>query len=357
MSTSDSTDKHMPETLETDHIRFIESERSGAMPGRSGNVFRRITRNWWRILFLWLVISSALTYGIYRFVEPTYLAFGLVKVESNQPDLFGPSMDPLGRNLPPSYLTTEIETMKSNPLLELALTGDSPSIANSPNIKASMDPKNTLRSKLAITVLPNTHWIRIAVESTAPEEARDMVNAVIKAYEEAVVTESLGTPSTNKRKARKQIASKIANGFREYREALAQNIKATRDAMRDLVRRDDDLATKAQQENKGDPGVARPRNASPWNSHLNEIEVTFLRDDLQRYCSMFDVVNRKVESLEFTNNKAAIEIERTDEAELPTSPFTDERVKYMAIAPVGVLFSLFGLFLVFGDIRRRQDKG
>src|SRR5271157_1607745 len=56
------------------------------------------------------------------------------------------------------------------------------------------------------------------------------------------------------------------------------------------------------------------------HSHTDALEATFERDDLSRYYNMFDQVNRKLEQLEFTKDKAGIEIERTDEAELPKVP-------------------------------------
>ena len=114
----------------------------------------------------------------------------MVKVESNQPDLFGPSMNPYGNDSQPTYLLTEIESMRSNPVLDLALNREEPPIANYPMLKNSKDPKNDLRSKLGLQVVPNTHWIRVAIESTAPDEARDIVNAVIDAYEETTADES-----------------------------------------------------------------------------------------------------------------------------------------------------------------------
>jgi polysaccharide biosynthesis transport protein len=231
---------------------FGAEERITVQPGRAGGVFRRITRNWWRILLLWFVISSALTYGIFRFAEPTYTAFGTLTVESNRPDLFGPSMNPYGSDVQPTYLLTEIESMRSPPVLELALMGNDPSIANYPMLKNSKDPKNDLRSKLNIQVIPGTHVIRVAIESTAPDEARDIVNAVINAYEETVISESEGFTTTNKMWAKKHLAKKIAEGFKAYRDGLEVKINAAKDKLRELARRDDDVATKAEQESKGD---------------------------------------------------------------------------------------------------------
>src|SRR5271157_3641078 len=103
-------------------------------------LLRGLARNWWLILLVWLVLAAPLMYLIYRNIEPTYQAFGMVKVESNQPDLFGPSMNPFGSNSHPTYLLTEIETMRSNPVLELALHDTL--IANYDMVKNSKDPKN-----------------------------------------------------------------------------------------------------------------------------------------------------------------------------------------------------------------------
>ena len=271
------------------------------------------------------MISSALAYGIYHLVEPTYRATGMVKVESNQPDLFGPSMELSGRESQSTYLLTEIETMKSNPVLDLALTRNAPSIADHAFLRESKDPKSDLRRRLAFDVVPNTHWIRVACDSAAPDEARDIVNAVIGAYEETMVSESLGTPTATKTMARKKLVTKIAQGFLDYKKALEDKIKATRETLRKLARKDEALATRIDHKSKGEEGPTRTPGYREWNSHVNEIEASFLRDDLERYYLMFDQVNRKLEQLEFTRDKAGIQLERIVEAELPKVPFSDER--------------------------------
>jgi len=480
-------------------------------------LLRGLVRNWWLILLLWLVLSAPLTYLIYQSIEPTYQASGMVKVESNQPDLFGASSNPLGSGSEPTYLSTEIESIRSNPVLDLALTRDDPPIADYPILKNSKDPKSTLRNRLAISVLPNTHWIRIAAESTAPDEARDIVNAVINAYEEVTVTEGVGTTTAARVTAKKRLAKKIADGFKAYREGLELKIKTAKDTLREFaksgnvefakpnisLKSDDNEQTpqptftsqsleqfrtfkdrlmqtefqilelearrtameaeakERQQSRQSGDGPARPsdvqlrdqiaqafkhdpevadlinqikaatqdlehtkgiakRGADPamiavqrhltklnqaynelWStkseeirqrllvptsasgapeldtpneikhkieelrskcrkynelinqfevdkklSHTDALEATFQRDDLNRYYNMFDQVNRKLESLEFSKDKAGIEIERTDPAEIPKVPNNNKRTKYMALLPVAVLFGLLGLFLL-----------
>ena len=48
-----------------------------------------------------------------------------------------------------------------------------------PMIKDSLDPKDDLRTKLDIQVIPNTHWIRISAGVQRPREAANIVNALL----------------------------------------------------------------------------------------------------------------------------------------------------------------------------------
>ena len=48
----------------------------------------------------------------------------------------------------PSYLQTEIESIKSNPVLTLALSNSEFKITDYPMIKESLDPKTELKKKL-----------------------------------------------------------------------------------------------------------------------------------------------------------------------------------------------------------------
>jgi polysaccharide biosynthesis transport protein len=525
MDSMDTPDANLPARLPAASSRLpdqvIVAPREVAVaspaPPSSPNfrmLLRGLARNWWLILLVWLVLAAPLTYLIYRYVEPTYEAFGQVKVESNQPDLFGPSMNPFGSNSQPTYLQTEIESMRSNPVLELALTGNNPPIANYPMVKNSKDPKNDLRKKLDIDVVRNTHWIRVAIESTAPDEARDIVNAVINAYEDTAVSESDGATTTDKMTKKKQLTKKIAEGFQAYRKHLEELINDTKKDLRvlaqngnvefqkpNIVLKPDEneqapqpsfysqsldqfrttkdhlmqtefqimelearLAAKQEEAQrvqlagdspvrpnneplrdqvaqafKHDPevaslidqikatteeldhtrGVAR-RGADPamvaaqrrlaklneeyndlWRTkseeirqrllvptsasgapeldtpteikrkieelrlkcrklnelvnkfevekqhgHTDALEATFKRDDLSRYYNMFDQVNRKLEQLEFTKDKTGIEIETTNEAELPKVPNNNKRLRYMALLPVAVLFGVLGFFLL-----------
>ena len=95
---------------------------SSASSINSRQLLRGLVRNWWRILVLWLVVSSPLVYLIYRLVEPTYQAFSMLRIESNQPELFGPSL--LNRDAgsaTPSYLQTQLTSITNDPVLDQAI--------------------------------------------------------------------------------------------------------------------------------------------------------------------------------------------------------------------------------------------
>ena len=53
-------------------------------------ILRGLTRHWWRILGLWLVVSAPIAFLIYMFIEPTYEASSLLRIEPAMPEIFSP---------------------------------------------------------------------------------------------------------------------------------------------------------------------------------------------------------------------------------------------------------------------------
>ena len=193
-------------------------------PVNSRQLLRGLVRNWWRILLLWLVVSLPLAYLIFWLVEPTYQAYSLLRIESNSPDLFGASL--LARDAggsTPSYLQTQITSITNDPVLDRALAEST--ISKLPMIKDSTDPKADLRKKLEIQVIPNTHWMRVALESTDPKEATEIVNAIVDAFGE--ITKSFGTGST------KLLKTDLEN----YKKKLKEDIEKEQTKLRDFAKK------------------------------------------------------------------------------------------------------------------------
>ncbi len=146
-------------------------------------ILRGLNRHWWRILLLWLVVSTPLAYLIYVVVEPTYEAFSLLQIEPTTERLFQLSAQSFaeGRAYEP-YLQTQVQLITSDVVLDQALSRDA-RIAKLPMIEESDDPKADLRKQMDVGIVnKNTYLIRVALASGNPEEAALIVNAVVNAY-------------------------------------------------------------------------------------------------------------------------------------------------------------------------------
>ena len=143
-------------------------------------LLRGLSRHWWRILLLWLVISIPLAYAIHNLIEPTYEAFSILQVEPAQPQLFGP-LHP-GSDLAQPYVQTQVQLITSEKVLDAAISTN-PRIAKLPMVRESRDAKADLRKAMAVEIVDrNTYLIRVALTSRNAEEAAEIVNAVVAAY-------------------------------------------------------------------------------------------------------------------------------------------------------------------------------
>jgi polysaccharide biosynthesis transport protein len=143
-------------------------------------ILRGLIRNWWQILLLWLVVSAPLIYVIFQFIQPTFEAFSLLRVEPSAPILFAQSNTHENSGTALAYLQTQVQLIKSDQVLSVAVANAL--ISNLPTIKESDDPKTDLRKKLLVEIVQDAYLIRVALESTSPKEAAAIVNAVVEAY-------------------------------------------------------------------------------------------------------------------------------------------------------------------------------
>ena len=145
-------------------------------------ILRGLNRHWWRILLLWLVVSTPLAYLIYTLVQPTYEAFSLLQIQPTKEFLFNLMQTPADRGSVEPYLLTQVHLITSDQVLEAALSTD-PRIVKLPMIKKSKDPKADLREKMDVGIVDKrTYLIRVALASADPDEAAAIVNAVVTAY-------------------------------------------------------------------------------------------------------------------------------------------------------------------------------
>ncbi len=141
-----------------------------------------VARQWWRILLLWLVISTPLAYLIYATVEPTYEAISRIRIEPRQLDLYDPLHQNNGNNIGDSetYLQTQVNLITTDQVLNRAVANDK--VVALSMIKGSEDPNTSLREKITVDIEPGTYIIRVALQSKDPNEPAAIVNAVVDSY-------------------------------------------------------------------------------------------------------------------------------------------------------------------------------
>ncbi len=84
------------------------------------------------------------------------------------------------------------------------------------------------------------------------------------------------------------------------------------------------------------------------------VKIAFLQADLQQLRSMQAVVDRRLEALHY-ESRGRSQILKIDEAMPTKAPISDKRPKLLAMAPLGVLFSVLGLFTLLEIRSRRVD--
>jgi polysaccharide biosynthesis transport protein len=147
----------------------------------SQTLLRGLSRHWWRILLLWLLISVPLAYSVYVLVEPTYEAFSTIRIEPVQQEIYNPlKINALETRNISAYLQTQINVIISDKVLEEAIAN--PLVVNLPTIRQSDDPRAFLRKKLAVDTIDNAYMIRVALELADAQQAATIVNTVVETY-------------------------------------------------------------------------------------------------------------------------------------------------------------------------------
>jgi capsular exopolysaccharide synthesis family protein len=191
------------------------------------------------------VLSAPLVYLIYRFVQPTYQAISLVRIEPNQPELFGTQLLAHDASSHPIFLQTQRALITSNAVLDLVV--DDPLIRDFSMIKDSIDPEEELRKKLDVEITPNTHLITVALESTKATEAADIVNAVMGAFEKYNKEHSGGLDKV------------LIRDLESYKSKLDDQIKEAKEKLRVLAAKGNVSFPKPSLSNKGDDSEQSPQ--------------------------------------------------------------------------------------------------
>ena len=149
-------------------------------PAPAGLVRRTIRRRWWAILACGLIV--AVPAGLYamRQYPPTYRAFSLLRVEPQMTDLYG--IRAKGETHE-AFMQTQMLLLTSPNVLSAA--GTNPKAAVLARVQQAGDVVQELRKVIAVSVIPQTYLIEVAMTSPNGFEAATLVDAVVEAFMEA----------------------------------------------------------------------------------------------------------------------------------------------------------------------------
>lgn len=183
------------------------------------SILRGLLRNWWKILGLWMIVSAPMVYLIHSQVKPKYTAYSRLRIQPTQPELFGGGGGRVDDRI--VAIETEIGHMKTDRVLDTALADST--ISNLPFVKNSTSPRADLLEKLRIVNERNTNLVLVSMESTNPEEAAAIVNAVVASYLEADNVYKTGADDILKR------------NFQKYLDEIQAKRKAKEDQLARLI--------------------------------------------------------------------------------------------------------------------------
>jgi hypothetical protein len=304
----------------------------------SRGIIRRLAQRWPSILMLWLAISMPLVFLVYVLIEPTYDSSSTLRIEP-APELFGESVKGAPSDFE-KYLETQRNLICTDRVLDpvVATIAGLPGFpAGFPILGKSADPKSDVRRRLGVQIIPGTYLIRVSFNSTGAHEAGEVVKAVVHAFQDANRDFNSG-------------ANKVfIDTYEEYDRKLQEDIKAKQNELIELAERDDIELPRPAPRAGADPGdhaSLEQNDARRRESRVNAVKASFVRDELASLMDMKHTIRRKLEQLNFESQKTGMA--RVYEVDSPTvskTPTTNERPKYMAILPLGVLVALLGLFL------------
>ena len=189
MDTSDRFDSNLPvpfpagSSLPSGFVPAFSSDlaTTPAPQINSRVILRGLRRYGWYIVGLSLAVSVPVACLIWHFVEPTYEAFSILRVEPAQPKLYSDrGQDNVDFRSVVPYLQTQVKLMTSDRVLEPAVA--SSSVAKLPVITKSQDPKADLRKKMDVEIQEDSYLIRVALELPNADHAAKIVNAVVDSY-------------------------------------------------------------------------------------------------------------------------------------------------------------------------------
>jgi len=142
------------------------------------SLFRIMWRGWWLIL-LSIIAGLAGAYLYLRIATPLYVSTSLILVEKPGPLPRSDVPQPVG-STSSNYLQTQASMIRSREIITAALSD--PNVLTLPTLRNIGYPVEEVLRTLSASVGKNTDIISVSAKSAYPQDAPQIVNAVVRAY-------------------------------------------------------------------------------------------------------------------------------------------------------------------------------
>ena len=372
-------------------------------------VLSRLTCRWPKLVLLWLIISVPIIFLIHQFVEPRFEAFAILRVTPTSWQLYEPfRSEQVDFKSAEPYLKTQIGLITSDRVLGPAIA--SAEVVNLSTIKNADDPRETLREQMKVEIVKDAYLIRVALELPDGNQAAAIVNAVVQSYL-LYNGEHQRSGNSTLRKSLAEHLEEFKKQIGEKRDELkglyqkgtivavpgislnasgkvsdptqprlstvtaSQALRVADEIINsdlDLIKAQSILEVTEAASNAGNDPHARQMLSE---LRLNVASLVKQRESqatyfeglkveknvekpaasdigiVQRQLDVLlrreDQVSMQLKQLEFMSSQEHVRVTLHDAAVAPNAPTNNDRIKYMAVAPIAVLLALIGLaFLV-----------
>ncbi len=164
------------------------------LPGGGGAMVLTYLRlHWMMIAFCGAAAGAGLSYTAWTVLPVKYESYAMLQVASNPFMIAGGNDRASGQTAFATYVKTCKSLIRSEKVLDAALTDAKYKIANTETLKAQKDPIRYLDEKLIVEAPEGSEIITVRLEGDRPEDLPGIVNAVKDAFLKKVVEEDVNT--------------------------------------------------------------------------------------------------------------------------------------------------------------------
>ena len=316
----------------------------------ASSLFEIAFRNRW-LIFGCIVIALVIGFVYINYATPIFNSTSTVYVEQKGPKIVDENAGVMTQSK--NYLYTQAELFKSTPVLSYAIK--SPGIKEMAMFELMKGPLvDFLKGSLDISVGKKDDIIRVSFNSPYPDEAAQLVNAVVDSYITYHSTRKRGTTAevlkilqTEKNKRESELTQKLEE-MSKFRQANVIDISDDSDTSSRLNQLQLQLTDLYRYATDKHPVVIATKDKIDQLKKQNELNAQYalLKNDYDENRNRVIILEDRIKELSTTEETGALNISIVEVAVPAIKPVKPQKAKVLAMALVLGLMLGGGLALL-----------